>query len=936
MARVYSGAATSSPYTYTWANVSKGVYNLTAVATDNTGASTTSSKVTVAVTAHQPPTVSLVSPVTGSSYTSPASIVLSANASVTAGAITKVAFYNGTSLLGAATSSPYTYTWANVSKGVYNLTAVATDNTGASTTSSPAVVAVAAHQPPTVSLVSPVTGSSYTSPASIVLSANASVTAGAITKVAFYNGTSLLGAATSSPYTYTWANVSKGVYNLTAVATDNTGASTTSSKVTVAVTAHQPPTVSLVSPVTGSSYTSPASIVLSANASVTAGAITKVAFYNGTSLLGAATSSPYTYTWANVSKGVYNLTAVATDSTGASTTSSKVTVAVTAHQPPTVSLVSPVTGSSYTSPASIVLSANASVTAGAITKVAFYNGTSLLGAATSSPYTYTWANVSKGVYNLTAVATDNTGASTTSLPVMVTVNSGSTPSPVPTTNIFIGVTHTADIFDNPVSGKRIDTEYVGAVGTVVNGPQTFGKIQFFQVHFPGSNMTGWISQDNIIVLATTSSGAAVYALIKYIAPQFSLTPATGALTQDQVSQLKAAMANLSGKKFMIFNGQVVLIQSDTNIQIYNDNDVICMQILGSNYGTAILADLTWLDTQDACNTAPWYDYIYCTLGNLSKTSPGADIGDNATVLSSIKSYLDTQFASVGGSTNFVISGNGTSVEVDPVPTNNLTGLDKYISMSFENDSLIYDKGTILDYLSAFQNDMVDDDTDSFFVVQDNILDELAVERINDIITSVSVPVYDMIDSSSANKACESVAPELASKNSSSIPAQSQSACYAQQSGSVIPCNSEIDLVDGNIGLPGPLSIFNKLTSLGYTVNPINRKDFLPDDGLGFLTAVVQSQGQVFLHKFHQSKKLSKLGGFFGPLGCAAGSDIANGNYLAKLNSSGLFTKKLTSADVYFSHWTLACFPKYCVYVRLTDTKINQKAIQAGYLCYGEN
>ncbi|MCA8832963.1 galactose-binding domain-containing protein [Hymenobacter pini] len=93
---------------------------------------------------------------------------------------------------------------------------------------------------------------------------------------------------------------------------------------------------------------------------------------------------------------------------------------------PTVSLTSPANGATFTAPASISISANAADSDGSISKVEFYQGTTLLGTATTSPYSYTWSNVAVGTYSLTAKATDNAGATTTSGAVSVTVGSAPT------------------------------------------------------------------------------------------------------------------------------------------------------------------------------------------------------------------------------------------------------------------------------------------------------------------------------------------------------------------------------------------------------------------------------------------------------------------------------------------------------------------------------
>ena len=157
--------------------------------------------------------------------------------------MSKVEFYNGATLLGTATTAPYGYSWTNVSAGNYTLTAKAYDNQGATTISTAAVVTVTvavivtANIPPTVNLTAPVTGSTYTAPAIIPLTATAADSDGTVSKVEFYNGVTLLGTATVAPYSYSWSGVAAGSYTLTAKAYDNQGAVTTSVAATVTVAA---------------------------------------------------------------------------------------------------------------------------------------------------------------------------------------------------------------------------------------------------------------------------------------------------------------------------------------------------------------------------------------------------------------------------------------------------------------------------------------------------------------------------------------------------------------------------------------------------------------------------------------------------------------------------------------------------------------------------
>lgn len=94
---------------------------------------------------------------------------------------------------------------------------------------------------------------------------------------------------------------------------------------------------------------------------------------------------------------------------------------------PTVSITSPTNNANFTPPpATINIQATAADANGTVTQVSFYNGSTLLGTDTSSPYTWSWTNVAAGTYAITARATDNGGATTTSAPVNVSVTSPST------------------------------------------------------------------------------------------------------------------------------------------------------------------------------------------------------------------------------------------------------------------------------------------------------------------------------------------------------------------------------------------------------------------------------------------------------------------------------------------------------------------------------
>ncbi|HEU5108879.1 MAG TPA: cellulose binding domain-containing protein, partial [Micromonosporaceae bacterium] len=99
-----------------------------------------------------------------------------------------------------------------------------------------------------------------------------------------------------------------------------------------------------------------------------------------------------------------------------------------ANQSPAVTMTSPATGASFQAGSNIALAATASDTDGSVTQVQFFANNTPLGTDTTSPYTFNWQNVAAGNYVLTARATDNGGAFTTSAPVDVTVTPNTGPS----------------------------------------------------------------------------------------------------------------------------------------------------------------------------------------------------------------------------------------------------------------------------------------------------------------------------------------------------------------------------------------------------------------------------------------------------------------------------------------------------------------------------
>src|SRR4051812_1530169 len=146
--------------------------------------------------------------------------------------------------------------------------------------------------------------------------------------------------------------------------------------------------------------------------------------YSKTINAGAATSTSVSLTPGST----YYFVVTAYNSIGLqSLPSNEVSLSVS-NSPPTVSLTSPTTGSSFNGNSPIGLTATATDSDGSITKVEFYQDTTKIGTSTAAPYASTWNNAPSGNFTLTALAYDDSGAAVRSSGVQVSVN-GTTPAP---------------------------------------------------------------------------------------------------------------------------------------------------------------------------------------------------------------------------------------------------------------------------------------------------------------------------------------------------------------------------------------------------------------------------------------------------------------------------------------------------------------------------
>ncbi len=186
-----------------------------------------------------------------------------------------------------------------------------------------------------------------------------------------------------------------------------------------------PPSVAITAPTNGASFSAPAIVPIVATASDPDDSVTNVAFFDGSTFLGQTNNTPYTFT-ATLASGSHALTAVATDSGGLSSTSAVVNVTVgVPNIPPSVTITNPPDPTTNGNTDIVTIQIAASDSDGTVTNVQLFNGARLLHSFSSAPYNFSGTAIAGsfalGTNTLTAVATDNLGASSTSAPVHVII-----------------------------------------------------------------------------------------------------------------------------------------------------------------------------------------------------------------------------------------------------------------------------------------------------------------------------------------------------------------------------------------------------------------------------------------------------------------------------------------------------------------------------------
>jgi hypothetical protein len=351
------------------------------------------------------PQVSLIAPLDEAMVDVSTTVTISATASDADGSITKVEFYRGTTLIGTDTTTPYSINWTPATAGTFVITARAYDNNGVTNNTAAASVIVGS----TITTTLNTTADSY-----VTGGTNADTN---------YNGVSNQGSLIVKNNPGSISNTSKSVLKF-----DVTGQTKIQqAKVRLfvrfgtpnSITAYQTTDGWTENGVTWNNLPALGSQMGTVNFTTTGYKEWDVTAYVQSQAAGDGVVSLIFQ-----DDAVANIQLGFSSKEFGSNPPELVLVKSAVNSPPIISLTAPSSGTVVDVSTAVTISATAADNDGSITRVDFYNGTTLIRSDNTAPYSFSWiAPSTVGSYAIKAKAFDNDGDSTSSITSYLEVKS---------------------------------------------------------------------------------------------------------------------------------------------------------------------------------------------------------------------------------------------------------------------------------------------------------------------------------------------------------------------------------------------------------------------------------------------------------------------------------------------------------------------------------
>jgi chitodextrinase len=245
---------------------------------------------------------------------------------------------------------------------------------------------------PQTVITSPLEGDTFEPGEPVILSADATDPDGTVVQVAFFSQDNPLGVVSDAPYTLSWNDVPAGVHVISAMATDDQGATGRSASIKITVGGS-----------TSLATWDPSQIYLNGDEVCHKGKTWQAKWWTQGEEPGT------TGQW-----GVWKLMGWCDGNTA-----------------PTATIVSPVDGDVMNPGDTVTLTAKAWDNDGTVVQVEFFVDGASIGVDQNFPYALSWEDVPEGTYSITVVATDDQGATGQSAAIRISVGENVPPSTLP-------------------------------------------------------------------------------------------------------------------------------------------------------------------------------------------------------------------------------------------------------------------------------------------------------------------------------------------------------------------------------------------------------------------------------------------------------------------------------------------------------------------------
>ncbi|MFC3975700.1 Ig-like domain-containing protein, partial [Belliella kenyensis] len=609
----------AEPFTFNWDNAPLGNHYITAIATDNEGAATVSTPIYITIeeapAVNVSPTISIITPADQQIFEQGQVIEITTLSADEDGEVVKVDFYAGDLLIASVEAEPFNFNWDNAPLGNHYITAIATDNEGAATVSTPIFITIeeapASNVSPTISIITPEDQQVFEQGQVIEITTLSADEDGEVVKVDFYVGDLLIASVEAEPFTFNWDNAPLGNHYITAIATDNEGAATVSTPIYITVeeapAANVSPTISIITPEDQQVFEQGQVIEITTLSADEDGEVVKVDFYADDLLIASVEAEPFTFNWDNAPLGNHYITAIATDNEGAATVSNSVYITVeeapAVNVSPTISIITPEDQQVFEQGQVIEITTLSADEDGEVVKVDFYADDLLIANVEAEPFTFNWDNAPLGNHYITAIATDNEGAATVSTPIFITVEEAPEAPAVNVSPTISIITPTdQQVFEQ---GQVIEITTLSADedGEVVKvdfyaDDLLIASVEAEPFTFNWDNAP--LGNHYITAIATDNEGAATVSTPIYItveeAPAVNVSPTISIITptdqqvfeQGQVIEITTLSADEDGEvvKVDFYAGDLLIASVEVEPFTFNWDNAP----LGNHYITAIATD----------------------------------------------------------------------------------------------------------------------------------------------------------------------------------------------------------------------------------------------------------------------------------------------------------------------------------------------------------